>query len=335
MKENKLVSIIIPAYNVEKYLETCLESIKIQTYKNLEVIVIDDGSTDNTGMVCKKFEDNDERFRIIHTKNGGVSKARNLGLSEANGDYIVFVDSDDYINYRCIERLVCIIEKSNADIAVCDFYRIYSTNQSLMLKEEIEKDYKIIKDDDKFFMLYNEFKPRIVVPWCKIYKKEILNGIIYPEGKVHEDAAVIANILLNAQTIATFDEKLFFYLKRKESITQKLTRDRLAELENLKERHPFFIKNLKNEKLINENALKICECTIRCYKNVGILNLRDKKNIQKNFYKDYVYYYKNFVYKKSLSFIKRIQLFLFYRFHFIYNFVYLNLSRICIIINRK
>lgn len=211
---------------------------------------------------------------------------------------------------------------------MCDFYRIYDTNSTLIYNQEKIQDWSIIDNKDKFFMLYNELKPRIVVPWCKIYKSEILNGIVYPEGKVHEDAAVIPEILYKVNRIAIFNEKLFFYLKRKESITQKISEEGLWELQNLKDRNIFFQKKVNNTELLNENAIKICECTIRCYKNLTLLNLPNKDEMKNKFYNDYKYYYKNYIDLKKLNIKKRIQLYAFYRTHKIYNFIYVSLARI-------
>lgn len=106
-----VVSIIVPGYNVEKYIITCLESIENQTYQNFEVIIIDDGSTDNTGNICDQFSKKDNRFKVWHTQNGGISKARNIGLEKAKGEYIVFIDSDDYVHKDYIKRLTETIRK--------------------------------------------------------------------------------------------------------------------------------------------------------------------------------------------------------------------------------
>ena len=126
--ENELISIIIPMYNTEQYIECCLDSIRRQTYKNLEVIMIDDGSTDNVATICKKYCNKDSRFRYFYKQNEGVSIARNMGLEIANGDIIAFVDSDDYIKENMIENMVSKMEKEKSDIVICDAVNIQSSD---------------------------------------------------------------------------------------------------------------------------------------------------------------------------------------------------------------
>ena len=118
---NKLVSIIIPVYNVEKYLAECIESVLKQTYQNIEILLIDDGSPDNSGKICDEYEEKDSRVRVIHKENGGVSSARNVGLEQANGEYITFIDSDDFVSESYIEELYIALENGNSDLAFCKY----------------------------------------------------------------------------------------------------------------------------------------------------------------------------------------------------------------------
>ena len=125
MKKNNLISIIVPIYNVEKYLKKCIDSIINQTYKNLEIILVDDGSPDNCGKICDEYAKKDNRIKVIHKENGGVSSARNVGVENATGEYIGFVDSDDYIEKDMYEVLINNLKKENADISIISNYEVY------------------------------------------------------------------------------------------------------------------------------------------------------------------------------------------------------------------
>lgn len=211
---------------------------------------------------------------------------------------------------------------------MCDFYRVRETDITLTNKIEERKNYYIVEEKEKYEMLYNNLKPRIVVPWCKIYKREIFNDIRYPIGQVHEDSAIITKLLYKVHKIAIFDEKLYFYLKRKTSITQVLSIDRLSELQNLKDRHEFFLKNLNNKEILSKNAEKICEYTIRYYKNISILNVKDKKSLEKRLYEEYKYYYNNYLNKKNIKIKNKILYYMFYKYPKTYNFIYTSLAKI-------
>ena len=123
--EKELISVIIPCYNVEKYIDRCMESVLNQTYRNLEIILVDDGSTDGTGEIIKKYAEHDHRIKILHQKNKGAGAARNAGMEIASGSYIGFVDSDDWIAEDMYEYLIGIIKEEDADIAACDFYAVH------------------------------------------------------------------------------------------------------------------------------------------------------------------------------------------------------------------
>ena len=141
----KLVTVVVPIYNVERYLEKCLTSIILQTYKNLEVILVNDGSTDNSLNICKEFEKEDSRIRIISQENKGLSVARNVGIENAKGEYIAFVDSDDFISCKFIENLYNESIRNNSDIVCCDFYYVNELEKKWSLKEKENKVYNSVR----------------------------------------------------------------------------------------------------------------------------------------------------------------------------------------------
>ena len=138
-----LVSIIVPVYNVEKYLERCLDSLINQTLKDIEIILVDDGSTDDSGNICDKYAKKDKRIKVIHKENGGLSDARNIGLSIANGRYLQFVDSDDFIHKQMIEILYNTIINNNADISICDFDKVYENTKIKYNTKEISLNFTL------------------------------------------------------------------------------------------------------------------------------------------------------------------------------------------------
>lgn len=225
MKKNELISIIVPIYNVEKYLPKCIESIINQTYKNLEIILVDDGSKDDCPKICDKYKKEDKRIKVIHKENGGLSDARNKGLEISKGKYLIFVDSDDYIDMHMVEKLYNDLIENNADISICNHYRDYQ-NGILEVKNFPNKKVVVTKEEI-FYNIYNNYSVPTIISWGKIYKKALFKNIRYPLGKLHEDEAIIIDILANTSRISYFDEPLYYYVQRQDSITKQFNLKRL------------------------------------------------------------------------------------------------------------
>ena len=206
-----LISIIIPIYNVEKYLDRCLKSVVNQTYANLEIILVDDGSTDNSPVICDLWVERDRRIRAFHIKNNGAANARNFGLLHANGDYIGFVDSDDYCELNLFETLLNNAVKNKADISICNYQINDETNYFRFSQEVIEKDYAIkhiAKGDYSYGVL-----------WNKIYKREIVEAITMPDLHCSEDLVYNYYAFKNASKIVYTDNKLYHYFLNQNSVT--------------------------------------------------------------------------------------------------------------------
>lgn len=218
----ELISVVIPIYNVEQYLRDCLQSIINQTYNNLEIILIDDGSPDNCGKICDEYEKKDSRIKVIHKKNGGLSDARNYGLKLATGKYITFIDSDDYVDMHFIEYLYSAIKRTNADISFCDYTETKGTmdlNTEKLLYdnfgEEVYNNLEMLKQ------LYIPQKHGYeFVAWGKLYKTELFtkNNIFYPVGKLHEDTFTTYKLIYYAKKICSIDYKGYYYRIRSGSI---------------------------------------------------------------------------------------------------------------------
>lgn len=214
----QIISIIVPIYNVEKYLPQCLDSIINQTYKNLEIILIDDGSTDNSGKICDKYKLLDNRIIVIHKSNGGLSDARNTGIKIATGDYISFVDSDDFIDKNMYTILFQKINTTNADIIWYNHYNYQSSNE--ISKSSIfvqEKQYLLPKDNYKFqYDLLNKYH-LIGYCWNKLYKKSIFDSILFPYNRKCED---LISLLNKANNIICIPNTLYYYRNTPNSLSK-------------------------------------------------------------------------------------------------------------------
>lgn len=169
-----MISIIVPVYNTDKYLERCVNSLLAQTYKNIEIILVDDGSKDNPPKICDEYLKLDSRVRVIHKENSGVSAARNLGILKSKGKYIMFCDSDDYVSPFWCESMLMLIERANIDLGICRYARVLERQNELIFEnKDSNKDIKYLKKN-RFFELY--LSELINMPWNKIYKAEIIKA---------------------------------------------------------------------------------------------------------------------------------------------------------------
>ena len=220
MTDNPLISVIIPIYNNEKYLPQCLESVLNQTYKNLEIICVNDGSTDNSTKTLEKFSDS--RIKIINQENKGLATARNTGLKNSTGEYVYFLDSDDWIDKKLIEITLGAIQNNNADIAMFDAYNVYD-NSFVKVKRvsnfiNPEKT-KVISYEEN-----NAIRDLQCTAWSKLYHKDFLikNNLYFPDGmRFGEDVPFWFSLLFKNPKIVFINDFLYFYRKRSSSITAK------------------------------------------------------------------------------------------------------------------
>ena len=231
-----LVSVIVAAYNVERYIEKCVTSLRDQTWKELELLLIDDGSTDKSGEICDRLAEADPRIRVIHKKNGGIADVRNLGVEEAKGDYLMFVDGDDHVAPEFVEYAVNAAVKHQADVVILDFDEIEeSTGRVDRWSMNVERDTPINAG----------LVPKLLIttpcPWNKLYRTKFWreSGLRYPLGRNYEDLTLIPMLLSNAERIIYLDSKpLYHYILHEGSIMrsrnfQKSFEDRRAAIEDI------------------------------------------------------------------------------------------------------
>ena len=210
-----LITVVVPVYKVEKYIDRCVNSIIDQTYKNLEIILVDDGSPDKCGKICDDYAKKDDRIVVIHKENGGLSDARNAGIHAANGKYITFIDSDDYIKNDYVEFLYNLIIENDVMISICSHTVIYDTG----LKIEKETGEFSVLDTKTAIkrILYDDNID--ISAWAKMYDIKLFDDIEYPKGRLFEDSAVTCRILSKCEKVAIGSKSKYFYMIRSDSIT--------------------------------------------------------------------------------------------------------------------
>ncbi|SLL33525.1 glycosyl transferase [Mycobacteroides abscessus subsp. abscessus] len=236
-----LISVIVPIYNVKKYLNRCLESIVKQTYSNLEIILINDGSTDGSDEICDYYSKYDSRIIVIHKSNGGLSDARNAGLEIAKGSYIAFVDSDDYINIEMIDILYNALIESNCDIAESGYKEVYENTS--FISENNNNYSKIYTKKSAIASTIMDSHCRTYV-WNKLYKKALWENIRFPYGKLFEDAFTTYKVIEKTSKIIKIDKDLYYYFQRENSIVNsKFSIKKLHHCEALEEMLEFIERN--------------------------------------------------------------------------------------------
>lgn len=229
----ELVSIVVPIYNVEQYLEKCVESICRQTYENLEIILVNDGSPDHCGQMCEEYAKKDNRIKVIHKKNGGLSDARNSGVKLATGKYLLFVDSDDYIAKDLVEKTAAIAEKNNCDMVLYDYYYVEPDN--VEIRSTIVPANKVISLEQEHTLLL-----AATSACAKLFNREfyVKANCPFPQGIYFEDLATTSIFFMKAKRVFYLKEPLYYYINRENSIMtgknfEKSSHDKLVALEHI------------------------------------------------------------------------------------------------------
>ena len=229
-----MISVIVPVYNVERYLQRCVDSILNQTFRDIELILIDDGSTDRCGEICDRYSVQDDRIRVIHQINAGLSAARNAGIDVASGEFLSFVDSDDFIHCETLETLHRSIIDNDADIAVCSFLRVSENGEFIdpfpVSDDLLSTPEGIITTQLAIEGLFGNLHSYWGVVWNKLYKNDLFKNIRFPVGKTFEDVYVMHEILYQCSRIFTVDKKLYYYQNNSASITNSIGLENRVDL---------------------------------------------------------------------------------------------------------
>ncbi|GAA6381916.1 glycosyltransferase [Intestinibacter bartlettii] len=231
------ISVIVPIYKVEDYLHRCVDSIINQTYTNLEIILVDDGSPDNCPMICDEYAEKDSRIRVVHKKNGGLSDARNAGLDIATGEYIMFIDSDDFVDTEMMGSMMRNMIDDNVDMVVCNIKYVYEDR-------EVVKYNQSDRILDRYEAMEEYLKDGVVqaVAWNKLYKKSLINNMRYKVGKTNEDEFFTYKIVDKTEKIYYNSRPFYNYIQRDSSIMGKYSIKRLDGVEASYERLNFIKK---------------------------------------------------------------------------------------------
>lgn len=217
MEDQPLITVIVPAYKVESYLPICVESIINQTYKNIEIILVDDGSPDRCGAICDEYALKDNRIRVLHKDNGGLSSARNAGMKVMEGEFVTFIDSDDYVSPFYVEHLFNALRIDDADLAVSWFAEVNEGEKIDTNGRENLSCYEQLNQKQSLqHLLYQDGIETSA--WGKLYKSDLIEGLRYPEGKLYEDIPVTSQYILKSKSVALIRNVDYYYLQRKASI---------------------------------------------------------------------------------------------------------------------
>lgn len=254
MDANYMISIIVPVYNMEKYLDECLNSILMQTFRNFEVILVDDGSTDRSSEICDRYVESYSDWKVIHKKNGGLSSARNAGIDIAGGEYVCFIDSDDRVASNYLEILYNNAVQYGADVSFCDY--LEWDGDEIGYERMVEKEKKFLSREDVWGYLtatgasVRQSMP-VIVAWGKLVRAELFQTLRFPEGVWHEDEFIVHRLLTKANIYVGSLSKLYFYRQRPDSITgESNKRDyRHLDLLEAQEERVRYCQQYKNRKL--------------------------------------------------------------------------------------
>lgn len=305
MEKEPLISVIVPIYKVEKYIEKCVKSIINQEYQNLEIILVDDGSPDNCGKICDDYEKIDSRIKVIHKQNGGLSSARNAGIDVAKGEYIGFVDSDDFIEPFMYKNLINVILSQKCRLAVCGINYVFEDGHVVKKTEEGNDD---VMEFERAITEMNTYRLFDMGAWSKLYDASLFDNIRFPEGKLSEDFYIMFKIFDRAQKVAFVSKPAYNYLQRQNSISRnvKINRDfEYAAFEQMKYLDEYY----PQLSVLGHTAYASAALTVYDFylKN----NVKCPKDVLEHF-KQVVYENKDAIKKaKFLSLSKKIQFYLF------------------------
>lgn len=302
-----LVSIIVPIYNVDAYLTKCIDSLINQTLRNIEIILVNDGSTDKCGKICDEYKIKDNRIKVIHKENGGLSDARNKGLDMASSEYVAFIDSDDWIDVHMIEKLYSLSIKYGADIVQGDYIEVYTDDD--VIKTDINNiETNCYNREQALELLYSEKHEKTVITWNKLYKRTLFEGIKFPKGKVHEDEFTTYKLLDKANILVDTNIPIYYYRQRAGSImNSEFNIKRLDALEAWIERKKYFEQN-NLEVLKKKTESMICSSLRYFYFKVKISNIENKHEILNELKYEIKQGYMTFITNKYISLKEKIMI---------------------------
>lgn len=283
---NGLVSVILPVYNAGLFLNRCIESVKRQVYTNWELLIVDDGSEDNSRDIIEKYRKEDERIILICNEHGGTARARNTAIEVAKGDYLAFIDADDVYHPRFIEILIEAICSEQVDIAICGIAQ--GINSKELATFEIGNSFKVINKNEAFSRMYGGEWLLMISPWNKLYSKKLFDDIRFPSGRYFEDAATINLVIYNCKKISITEDKLYYYYVTPNSSSKTKRSEELLDREwALRSHWEFFLRQNRKDLAYQAIPFYLLELIIIYFKIEASDRPEDCKLIRKLFKKTY------------------------------------------------
>ena len=302
------LSIVVPVYNVEQYLHQCIDSILHQTFQDFELILVDDGSPDDCPKICDEYAKNDSRIKVIHKTNGGLSSARNAGLQIARGEYISFIDSDDFLDPITYTHIFSIFNKENVDVVIFGRYEVYGKNYVLGERQNI---YRVMDSAQAIALMNTSILGYYdVAAWDKVYKRELFKNVEYPVGKLSEDWYTTYKVLSKANKVVYDSTPLYYYRQRDNSITHQQTKVNYDAIYASEQVLKFVNKH--QVKYINEAIFAYVFASIGVIDNMTMQSTNNRRKI-KDIYKNIKPLFsqlKKVPEIKSLDYKRKLQIFL-------------------------
>ena len=286
-----MVTVVVPIYNTEKYIRPCIDSIIHQSYSNLQIILVDDGSTDQSGEICDIYAELDDRIGVIHKKNGGLSDARNAGIDMARGEYITFIDADDFIARDMIDNLLRVAISEDADMVACKVIRCEESDTPDMIDiSNSEQEYEIYSGKEKM-RIFMQDKKIGTTAWAKLYKTTLFQDIRYPFGKIHEDVYTTYKLIHVANKLCYVPAIGYVYRKNSNGLSRVFSMSRLDAIHGAIERADFI--EIHYPELINEAYCKVVNACNNCLMLMGMTKTYDVESLKwmQQLYRQYGKYY--------------------------------------------
>lgn len=290
------ISVIVPVYNVKCYLDRCINSILNQSFRDFELILVNDGSTDGSLNICKKYVDKDERVKIISQSNKGMSAARNTGLKNADGYYICFVDSDDFVEKNYLFQLLNKIKEEQADVVVCEFYFVNEDGRKNKIRKfNIPANDRNLNGRKYLEYLFKDNSDIYIVPWNKLFKRDLFNNVKFETNKYFEDEFLVVPLFWNIKKVSLLRKPLYNYVQRSGSSTNlPINLKKILDVCDFKKRRADFFKEKKEKKLFKLASQSYKSWIIFCdseYSN--FIDKKLEKLFQQEFRKYPLYWHGN------------------------------------------
>ena len=276
-----MISVVVPVYKVEEYLRRCVDSVLAQTYRDFELILVDDGSPDRCGQICDEYAARDDRIKVVHQENGGLSAARNAGLDVAQGEYVAFVDSDDYCHPEMLKVLFEKIIQYDADVAVSGFRRVDQNGKDIDVEPYLPEIEELMNGADALKRLIMEDSLRSVV-WNKLYKRTLFKSLRFPVGKLYEDAFITPRLLYQCDRVVLTPQYLYFYVANPTSLTKRSRTVQHFDLIESRFQRIKFLQEVGFPKECVERTAQTAVCLYwQCLRDIEVKNIskEEKKRL--------------------------------------------------------